>query len=108
MGIDVSYVNHAPWLRQRSSERLKFAPLSSSSAISSIFLNKFHQISPIYPLVMTNMAIENGSVETVSSPFSNMAMFHGHVRLPDLVGGFNPSEKYESHLGRLFPTEWNN
>ena len=23
-----------------------------------------------------------------------------------LVGGFNPSEKYESQLGSLFPTEW--
>jgi hypothetical protein len=23
-----------------------------------------------------------------------------------LVGGFNPSEKYESQLGVLFPTEW--
>ena len=23
-----------------------------------------------------------------------------------LVGGFNPSEKYESQLGLLFPTEW--
>jgi hypothetical protein len=25
-----------------------------------------------------------------------------------LVGGFNPSEKYESQLGWLFPTEWKN
>ena len=25
-----------------------------------------------------------------------------------LIGGFNPSEKYESQLGRLFPTEWKN
>ena len=25
-----------------------------------------------------------------------------------LVGGFNPSEKYESQLGWSFPTEWNN
>ena len=85
MGIDVSYVNHAPWLRQRSGKRLKFAPLSSSYAISSIFLNKFHQLSPIYPLVMTNIAIENGPVETVSSPFSNMAMFHGHVNVYQMV-----------------------
>jgi hypothetical protein len=26
--------------------------------------------------------------------------------LLNLVGGFNPSEKYESQLGLLFPTEW--
>jgi len=25
-----------------------------------------------------------------------------------MVGGFNPSEKYESQLGLLFPTEWKN
>ena len=26
----------------------------------------------------------------------------------NLVGGFNPSEKYESQLGWLFPTKWKN
>ena len=26
----------------------------------------------------------------------------------DLVGGFNPSQKYEGQLGRLFPTDWKN
>jgi hypothetical protein len=27
---------------------------------------------------------------------------------PHLVGGFNPSEKYESQMGLLFPTECKN
>jgi hypothetical protein len=26
----------------------------------------------------------------------------------DLVSGLNPSEKYDSQLGWLFPTEWKN
>jgi hypothetical protein len=29
----------------------------------------------------------------------NMVIFHSYVILPELVGGFNPSEKYESQLG---------
>ena len=33
--------------------------------------------------------------------FSPLPGFH-------LVGGLNPSEKYESQLGWLFPTEWEN
>ena len=27
---------------------------------------------------------------------------------PHVVGGFNPSEKYESQMGLLFPAEWKN
>ena len=39
-----------------------------------------------------------------------MAMFNRYVKLPEgnreyaVVGGFNPSEKYESQLGYLSPT----
>jgi hypothetical protein len=32
----------------------------------------------------------------------NMAKYIATM-LPHLVGGFNPSEKYESHMGLLFP-----
>ena len=29
-----------------------------------------------------------------------------YIYIHNLVGGFNPSEKYESQMGVLFPTEW--
>jgi len=31
-----------------------------------------------------------------------------YVYIYNLVGGFNPSEKYARQLGFLFPTEWKN
>ena len=34
-----------------------------------------------------------------------MSIRHAY-QISKLVGGFNPSEKYESQLGSLFPTEW--
>ena len=71
-----------------------------------------------YPPVSSNMATENpSSIDDFlinSSIYRGFSwIFHYHIRFPEvfcqklkyyLVGGFNPSEKYErSQLGVLFP-----
>ena len=71
-----------------------------------------------YPPVSSNMATENPSsidyFPINSSIYRGFSwIFHYHIRFPEvfcqklkhyLVGGFNPSEKYErSQLGVLFP-----
>ena len=37
----------------------------------------------MYPLVMTNIAIENGPVEIVEFPMKNGGSFHSYVKLPE-------------------------
>ena len=43
----------------------------------------------VYPLVMTNIAIENGPVEIVEFPSYKMVIFHSYVSLPEGRMGMN-------------------
>ena len=71
----------------------------------------------IYPLVMTNITIENHHVLWENPhfkwPFSIPMFVYQRVSLlyfygqPNLAGGFNPIEKYES-IGMIIPNIWKN
>ena len=43
-------------------------------------------ISPVYPLVICYIAIENGPVEIVDFPINSMVSFHSYVKLPEGTG----------------------
>ena len=46
------------------------------------------------------------NLKIVIFQFANSSFTFGARVKSNLVGGFNPSEKYESQSGLLFPTEW--
>ena len=56
------------------------------------------------------MAIDIMYTERVSKsskyPLLLVRVIYIYIHIHNLVGGFNPSEKYESQMGVLFPTEW--
>ena len=51
-----------------------------------------------YPLVMTNIAIENDPVEIVDFPIKNGGSFHSYVKLPEGKISQNDGEKPHPNL----------
>ena len=60
------------------------------------------KVTCIHPKMFMPLCPPPRSNQKKSETISNI------FKIDHRVGGFNPSEKYESQLGRLFPTEWKN
>jgi hypothetical protein len=48
------------------------------------------------------------SLEITGNMFLEIIVYYSVLQFITLVGGLNPSEKYESQFGLFFPIEWTN
>jgi len=70
----------------------------------------------IYPLVMTNIAIEHGPVKIVDLPINSMVIFHSYVNvyqmvplckaMRQLVGGMRAEPVERTHKVRSLTETW--
>ena len=61
---------------------------------------------PVHSFAMESMAIRNGFM-IIYDDLSSGKRLHYYNSIIQLVGGFNPSEKYQS-IGMIIPNTWKN
>ena len=60
----------------------------------------------VYPLVMTNVAIEHGHRQFVDFPINSMVIFHSYVSSPVVVS--TPLKNMTLSVGMIIPNIWKN